>query len=155
VDGDNLVLFGGSAGANLALHAASKVDVAAVVAGEPATLLMSGMYSAAGGLVGAVYKDFDRAYDAEAKKKTREIIGNLSCPVLMLHGGISQLNTLNKDYIMPEFASLKKPVENIDYPGNPHGFYWGSRTDLATLEKVVEDADRFFRKHLKVQPVAP
>ena len=152
VDGDSLVLFGGSAGGNLAIHAASKIDVAAVVAGEPATLLMSGMYSAAGGSVGSVYKDFNRAYNAEAKRKTREIIKNLSCTVLMLHGGISPLNTLNKEFIIPEFESLQKPIENINYPENPHGFYWGNDASLETLEKVVEDADAFFRKHIRVQP---
>ena len=154
VDGDSLVLFGGSAGGNLAIHAASKIDVAAVVAGEPATLLMSGMYSEAGGSVGPVYEDFNRAYNAEVKKKTREIIKNLSCPVLMLHGGISPLNTLNKEFLIPEFESLQKPIENIDYLKNPHGFYWGNDTSLETLEKVVEDADNFFRKHIRVQPEA-
>lgn len=152
VDDDSLVLFGGSAGGNLAIHAASKIDVAAVVAGEPATLLMSGMYSESGGSVGSVYKNFNRAYNAEAKKKTREIIKNLSCPVLMLHGGISPLNTLNKEFIIPEFESLQKPIENIDYLKNTHGFYWGNDASLATLEKVVEDADAFFRKHIRVQP---
>jgi acetyl esterase/lipase len=152
VDSNSLVLFGGSAGGNLAIHAASKIDVAAVVAGEPATLLMSGMYSVAGGSVGPVYKDFIGAYDTEAKRKTREIIKNLSCPVLMLHGGISQLNTLNKEFIIPEFESLDKPVKNIDYLENLYGFYWGTDTAVETLEKVVEDADKFFRKHLRVQP---
>lgn len=152
VDDESLVLFGGSAGGNLAIHTVSKIDVAAVVAGEPATLLMSGMYSAAGGSVGSVYKDFNRAYNAEAKRKTREIIKNLSCPVLMLHGGISPLNTLNKEFIIPEFGSLQKPIENIDYLKNTHGFYWGNDASLETLEKVVEDADAFFRKHIRVQP---
>ncbi|MFK5921100.1 MAG: hypothetical protein QM496_02910 [Verrucomicrobiota bacterium] len=152
VDKNSFILYGGSAGANLAIHAASLTDVTAIVAGEPATLLMTGMYSKAGGSTGAVYKDFKKAYDSEAQKITQTIIKNLNCPVLMLHGGISQLNTLNKDYIIPEFKAANKTYINIDYPNNPHGFYWGNGTDLKTLEKVIEDSDQFIRKQIKTQP---
>jgi hypothetical protein len=60
---------------------------------------------------------------------------------------------INHDIIIPEMQAAKKPLEVIEYPGQPHSFYWGFGGDPAAGEKFFNDAQAFLKKYVKSQPV--
>ena len=153
VDGESVVVFGGSGGGSLALELAASTRLAAIVCGEPATLLFCGMLE--DGEFGKrmeVLADPHKHYTAERQARTREKIKHISCPVLILHGDQHALKKLNGEIFLPELKAAGVDVEYKVYPGNPHGFYWGSGTDEKTVDQFLADVDAFLARRLKTPP---
>ena len=164
VDPTSVTLYGGSGGGTLALEVASATELAAIVAGEPATIIYMGMFTKEHVITNAdgrpsgdkrmevMNADARSLYTPELRKFTRRKIEGIKCPVLILHGDRHPLKKFNFDVLIPEMKALGKPVELIVYPGENHGFYWGRSGNPAMPLKANRDADAFFRKHIKAKP---
>ena len=92
-------------------------------------------------------------YTPELQQFTQAKVKQIHCPVLILHGDIHPLKVINQEIIVPELKAANKPVVYIEYPGQPHAFWWGSQ-DAAVGQKVFDDSMRFLKPTLKTQPVA-
>jgi acetyl esterase/lipase len=157
VDPSSVAVLGGSGGGSLALELAGETDLCGIVAGEPATVNFTGMMVKGVARQGATLQDMMRDpqkyYTPELQKFTQAKIKQIHCPVLMVHGDIHPLKTLNRDIIVPELKAAGKSVEYIEYAGMPHGFWWGAY-DGVVGQQVFDDAMRFLKPTLKTQPVA-
>lgn len=165
VDDQSLALYGGSGGGTLALEVASvSDDLAAIVVGEPATIIYMHMFTrehivfdSQGRPTGdrrwdVMNLDARAQYTAEIRKITRRKLAGLSAPTLVLHGDVHALKEFNLGVFVPEMKLLGKPVEVGLYHGEPHGFYWGTGRDPAQALRATKDADAFLRKHLNSPP---
>jgi len=165
VDPDSVVLYGGSGGGTLALEVASVSDkVAAIAAGEPATIIYMGMFTKdhvvrdhSGKITGDRRWDVMNAdprvlYTDELKQYTRKKMAGIECPVLILHGDQHALKKFNFEVFVPELESLGKKVVVEKYPGEKHGFYWGHSKNPAMPLKANRDANAFFQKYIHVPP---
>ncbi|HEY2413330.1 MAG TPA: prolyl oligopeptidase family serine peptidase [Pirellulaceae bacterium] len=157
VDPNSVAIFGGSGGGSLALELAGETDLCAVVAGEPATVLFTG-------LMVQGMADRNQAFQQRMKEPkkhltpellqfTRAKIAKIHCPVLILHGDVHPLKIINREVIVPELKTANKSVEYIEYAGQPHAFWWGAM-DAAVGQKVFDDSMRFLTPNLKTQPIA-
>jgi len=157
VDPSSVAVLGGSGGGSLALELAGESDLCAIVAGEPASVLFTGLMVRGMSDRGAAFQDVMRNpkkyYTPELQKFTQAKIKQIHCPVLIVHGDIHPLKIINQEIIVPELKAANKPVEYIEYAGQPHAFWWGSQ-DGGVGQKVFDDAMRFLKPTLKTQPVA-
>ena len=157
VDPKSVAILGGSGGGSLALELAGETDLCAVVAGEPASVLFTGLMvrgmSDRGRAFQEVMRNPKEHLTPELQKFTRDKIGQIHCPVLIVHGDLHPLKIINKEVIVPELKAADKPVEYIEYAGQPHAFWWGNM-DAAVGQKVFDDAMRFLKPTLKTPPVA-
>jgi dipeptidyl aminopeptidase/acylaminoacyl peptidase len=157
VDPRSVAVLGGSGGGSLALELAGEADVCAIVAGEPASVLFTGLMVRGMSDRGPAFQDVMRNpkkyYTPELQKFTQAKIKQIHCPVLIVHGDVHPLKIINQEIIVPELKAANKPVEYIEYPGQPHAFWWGSQ-DAAVGQKVFDDSMRFLKPTLKTQPVA-
>jgi dipeptidyl aminopeptidase/acylaminoacyl peptidase len=157
VDPQSVAVLGGSGGGSLALELAGESDLCAIVAGEPASVLFTGLMVRGMGDRGSAFQDRMRNpkkyLTPELQQFTRAKIKQIHCPVLIVHGDIHALKIINQEIIVPELKAANKPVEYIAYAGQPHGFWWGA-ADGAVGQKVFDDAMRFLKPTLKTQPVA-
>jgi len=155
VDPRNVVVLGGSGGGSLALELAGEADLCAIVAGEPASVLFTGLMVRGMSDRGPAFQDVMRNpkkyYTPELQKFTQAKIKQIHCPVLIVHGDVHPLKIINQEIIVPELKAANKPVEYIEYPGQPHAFWWGSQ-DPAVGQKVFDDAMRFLKPTLNTQP---
>jgi len=152
VDGRRVVLYGGSGGGILAIVAASRTDVAGVIAGEPATVVplapAAGNGGAGPGGYRGVMADPHAVYVGDRREAMRAWMEGVGCPVLVLQGKPVGLHTVNSEILVPELRALGKQVTVADYPDATHGFYWGDTRAGATPELVdrfVGDALGFIR----------
>ena len=165
VDAESVALYGGSGGGTLALEVASASDdLAAIVAGEPATIIFAGLFTkdhivfdSNGAPTGdrrwdLMNQDAKALFTDETREFTRRKLSSLSTPALVLHGDVHALKHFNLGVFVPEMEALGKPVTVNLYPGEPHGFYWGVGRDPAQALKANRDADSFLRKHIRAQP---
>jgi len=156
VDPGSVAVLGGSGGGSLALELAGEADVCAVIAGEPASVLFTGLMVRGMSDRGPAFQDVMRNpkkhYTPELQKFTQAKIAQIHCPVLIVHGDIHPLKIINQEIIVPELKAANKPVEYIEYAGQPHAFWWGAM-DGAVGQKVFDDAMRFLKPNLKTQPV--
>ena len=155
IDPDKIILYGGSGGGILAIVTAAQVEVAAVVAGEPATVIaldpkMGEVASP------AVYQEImehpQSLYTGERKAEILAWMKNIGAPVLILQGNRTGLYQTNFEILIPEMKRLGKKIEYIEFPGLSHGFYWGTRktgATLGTVETVVAEADAFIQNAIK------
>lgn len=157
VDPKSVAVLGGSGGGSLALELAGETDLCAIVAGEPASVLFTGMMTSGMSDRGPAFQEVMRNpkkyYTPELQKLTRAKIGQIHCPVLIVHGDVHPLKFINQEIVVPELKAANKPVEYIGYAGQPHAFWWGAM-DAAVGEKVFNDAMRFLKPNLGTQPVA-
>jgi dipeptidyl aminopeptidase/acylaminoacyl peptidase len=157
VDPDSVAIFGGSGGGSLALELAGETDLCAVIAGEPATVLFTGLMEKGMADRNQAFqqrmKEPKKHLTPEMQQFTRAKIAQIHCPVLILHGDIHALKIINREYIVPELKAANKSVEYIEYAGQPHAFWWGAM-DAAVGQKVFDDSMRFLTPNLKTQPVA-
>src|SRR4051812_34037460 len=157
VDPKSVAALGGSGGGSLAMELAGESDLCAIVAGEPASVLFTGLMVRGMSDRGAAFQDVMRNpkkyYTPELQKFTQAKIKQIHCPVLIVHGDIHPLKIINQEIIVPELNAANKPVEYIEYAGQPHAFWWGSQ-DGGVGQKVFDDAMRFLKPTLKTQPVA-
>jgi dipeptidyl aminopeptidase/acylaminoacyl peptidase len=129
VDGQSVVVFGASGGGRLALELAglgARTGLAAIVCGEPATTLYAEMYPE--GMKGPnmnVSRNHQKYYGEKNSGILDEKVGRLSCPVLIVHSDVHQINDVNNEYLIPKIRAQGKDLETILYPGLDHGFYWG------------------------------
>ena len=155
VDPKSVAVFGGSGGGSLGLELAGETDLCAVVAGEPASVLFTGLMVRGMSDRGPAFQDVMRNpkkyYTPELQKFTRAKVAQIHCPVLIVHGDIHPLKIINQEIVVPELKAAGKPVEYIEYAGQPHAFWWGM-IDPAVGEKVFNDAMRFLKPHLRTQP---
>lgn len=163
VDSKSVVIWGDSGGGSLALELAGETQLCAIAAQEPATVLMTGMFSKTnvGSLAdgeearakgNAIMADPKKFYTPELQEFTRKKIHKISCPVFIAQGDKNPINKINNEIIIPELKKAGKEVEVILYPGENHGFAHGNGTPEAA-KKFFEDCDAFFKRHLVTQPV--
>lgn len=157
VDPNSVAVLGGSGGGSLALELAGETDLCAIVAGEPATVLFTGLMVRGMGDRGPAFQEAMRNpqkhLTPELMKFTQAKIKQIHCPVLIVHGDIHPLQAINTQIIVPELKAAGKMVEYIEYPGQPHGFWWGA-SDGPVGQKVFDESLRFIKPTLKTQPVA-
>lgn len=151
IDPRRIALFGGSGGGSIALELGGDPAVRAVVAGEPATVLYTGMlttgdYGPRLEIMAAPEKHLTPALRA----RTLEKLKTLRAPVLILHGDRHDLHKLNKPLFLPLMQEAGVQVEYREYPGYGHGFYfgggddrWGKGADEAVVQAVVRDVRAF------------
>ncbi len=165
VDEQSIALYGGSGGGTLALEVASVTDdLAAVVAGEPATIIYMGMFTMEhvdfgpnGRPAGDRRWDIMKArpqelYTPRIRAHTRKKLSGLSTPVLILHGDQHPLKHFNFELFIPEMEAMGKSVTLMKYPGALHGFYWGKGRIPALARKANEDAEAYLRQRLRTPP---
>ncbi len=155
VDPKSVVVMGGSGGGSLALEIAGETSVCAVAAGEPASVLLTGMMTAGMKQQTAAFQnmmaDPKSYYTPELQKFTREKIARVRCPIFIGHGDKHPINKINDEIVIPELRAAGKQVEVIAYPGQRHGFYNGNG-DPEAGDKFFHDAHSFFTRHLLTQP---
>ena len=163
VDPKSVVVWGDSGGGSLALEIAGETPVCAIVAQEPATVLFTGMFTkeslggkppftSSSGSSRTIMADPRKYYTPDLQTFTRDKIAKIQCPVFIAQGGVSAVNKINDDIIIPELKAAGKDVEAVLYPHEPHGFSKGVGTPEAAL-KFFEDTDAFLRKHLPTEPI--
>jgi dipeptidyl aminopeptidase/acylaminoacyl peptidase len=157
VDPQSVAVLGGSGGGSLALELAGETDLCAIVAGEPASVLFTGLMvrgmADRGPAFQEVMRNPKKHYTPDLQKFTRAKVAQIHCPVLIVHGDIHALKIINQEIVVPELKAANKPVEYIEYAGQPHGFWWGA-ADAVVGVKVFNDAMRFLKPNLKTQPAA-
>jgi acetyl esterase/lipase len=151
-----VAVLGGSGGGSLALELAGETDLCAIVAGEPASVLFTGLMVRGMSDRGPAFQDMMRNpkphYTPELQKFTQAKVNKIHCPVLIVHGDIHPLKIINQEIIVPELKAADKTVEYIEYAGQAHGFWWGA-ADGPVGQKVFDDAMRFIKPTLKTQLV--
>ena len=159
VDPRSVVVFGGSGGGSLALELASERPLAAVAAGEPASVLLTGLYSVENlgprdgwqAQGNSIMKDPLKWYSAECQERTRAKLAKIECPILIVHGDKHPINIVNERILVPELRSAGKRLKVILYPDQAHGFYYGRQTPEVGL-RCSDDCLAFFGEHVSTQP---
>lgn len=165
IDPKSIVVFGCSGGGDLALEIAAATDVAAIVPEEPASVLLTGIFNKEFPKSGERHTPADAApisadpkryYTAAHQEFTREKIGRIRCPILILQGDQQPINRFNAAVLIPELKAAGKDLEVITFAGEPHCFAFngsgpGTPRPAAAL-KAFQDADAFFRRHLPTKP---
>lgn len=134
------------------MELAGETTLAAIVAGEPATVLFTGMLSKESRDLDKIMEDPKSHYTAELQKRTREKIAKIECPILICQGDEHPINNVNNAVFIPELKQAGKDVTVITYPGQPHSFFFGSISTGDAGQKVFDDAHSFLKKHLPTQP---
>lgn len=153
VDPESVVIFGGSGGGSIALELAGEVAAApvAVVAGEPASVLFTGVMTAISNRESSM-TDFATLYTDERRGITEQKIEAISCPVLIHHGDTHPLKRINFELVFPAIQKAGKKIVIRKYPGEDHGFYWGNRTTKETVDQVVKSSIEFIEPLMKSKP---
>lgn len=154
VDPKKIALYGGSGGGSIALELAGDPQVCAIVAGEPATVLYTGMLTTGDyGPRLEMMANPEKFFTPEIRANTLEKLKSIRVPVLILHGDKHDLIKLNKPIFLPLMQEVGIAVKYGEYPGYGHGFYfgggedrWGKGADQAVVEKVVSDVHEFLQQ---------
>ena len=157
IDPKSVVIFGHSGGGS-ALELAGETELAAIVAGEPASIMFTGMYNKQTRRRPEQAKLMDdpkKYYTPELQKFTREKIARITCPVLIVHGDQHPINTINDEIIIPELKAAGKTVEVILYPGQPHLFVFAQEGSPEAALKCFEDSTAFIARYVatKAKPI--
>jgi len=158
VDPKRIALYGGSGGGSIAMELAGDPEVSAIVAGEPATVLYTGMLTTGDyGPRLEMMASPEKFFTPELRAKTAEKLKSIRVPVLILHGDKHDLIKLNKPLFLPLMHKVGVDVKFLEYPGYGHGFYfgggedrWGKGADEAVVEKVVSDVHNFLAQAMKL-----
>jgi acetyl esterase/lipase len=156
MDGRRIALFGGSGGGSIALELGGDPTVRVVVAGEPATVLYTGMLTTGDyGQRLAIMANPERHFTAELRQRALEKLKLLRAPVLILHSDQHDLRKLNGPIFVPLMREAGVRVEYREYPGYGHGFYfgggddrWGKGADDQVVGEVVRDVRAFLDKEM-------
>ena len=165
VDANRIALYGGSGGGNIALELGSDPLVHAVVAGEPATVLYTGMLTTGDyGPRLEIMASPEQYLTAELRERTLEKLQSLRSPVLILHSDQHDLHKLNGPLFVPLMKQAGVKVDYREYPGFGHGFYfgggddrWGKGADEQVVKQVIRDVQAFLEqdKHLNKPQTEP
>jgi acetyl esterase/lipase len=146
IDPRRIALYGGSGGGSIALELGGDAEVHAVIAGEPATVLYTGMLTTGDyGPRLEMMASPERFFTPELSERTKAKLATLRSPVLILHSDQHDLRRLNGPIIVPLMKDAGVRVEYREYPGYGHGFYFGGGDDRwgkGADEKVVGDVVR-------------
>lgn len=178
VDRQSIVVAGCSGGGDLALQVAARTNVCAVVAEEPATVLMSGVFNNTVPKKGERYTSEDatfmledgrRYYTPEFQRAFRAKLATITAPIFIVQGDTDRkdapINRFNADILLPELRASGKPFDVQIYPGQGHCFCSASGAPrpggqsapaswpVAAL-KAFQDIDAFCRRHVRTAPVA-
>lgn len=155
VEPKSVGVLGHSGGGSLALEVAGEADLCAIVAGEPASILFTGMYNRETRRREQrdnLMAEPKRYYTPQLQAFTREKIKRIACPVLIVQGDQHPINRINDEIVVPELRAAAKAVEVIVYPGQPHNFVFGQQGSSAAILKCYNDSVAFFKKHVSTQP---
>jgi dipeptidyl aminopeptidase/acylaminoacyl peptidase len=176
VDGNSIVVFGCSGGGDLALQVPARTKVCAVVAEEPASILMAGMLNNRVPKKGERYTPEDgfsmmdnakQHYTPEFQEILRAAVAKIDCPMLIIQGDPDRrepaINKFNAEVLIPALRAAGKTVEVRSYAGQGHCFCAGSgvprRTGLPAPASAppaalaaFKEIDSFYRKHLPLKP---
>src|SRR5688572_24993390 len=83
VDPKSIVVFGNSGGSSFALDLATETEICAIGAGEPASVLFTGMFSRENRDLKQIMEEPKRFYTPELQKRTREKVEKINCPILI------------------------------------------------------------------------
>ncbi|MEM7600290.1 MAG: alpha/beta hydrolase [Verrucomicrobiota bacterium] len=153
VDPESVIIFGTSGGGSIALElAANESDsFPAVIIGEPASILFTGMMTDLS-MREKSMRDYASLYTAERKTRTEEKISRISSPLLIHHGDVHPLRKINFEILFPAIEAAGKSLLVKTYPGEDHGFYWGNRTTEKTVEAVVQSTLDFVETRINTRP---
>ncbi|MCX7013244.1 MAG: prolyl oligopeptidase family serine peptidase [Candidatus Sumerlaeota bacterium] len=149
VDSKNVFLFGGSGGGSIALDVAGAIPLRGIICGEPATILYTGILT-----TGDRESRQDpmqnplKYFTDELQKTTLYKLSSIRCPVLILHGDVHALKTLNLEILPPMMKKAGVDVKIKVFPGSPHGFYFNS--PQVTVDQVIKDILEFTTPLLSV-----
>lgn len=157
IDSRRIVLFGGSGGGSIALELASDMIVSAVVAGEPATVLYTGMLTTSDYSQRLeVMKHPEDYFTEDLRNATLKKLREIRVPLLILHSDQHDLVKLNKPIFLPLMKEAGIDVRYREYPGYGHGFYfgagndrWGKGATKELVDAIVADVDSFLTNVLK------
>jgi acetyl esterase/lipase len=159
VDSKSVVVWGVSGGGSFALELAAETQVCAIAIEEPAAGMISGIFTKEtwaklgdkppfmGKSLWPILGKPERFITAAAKKRTRDKVLKVSCPVFYAHSDQVMFNKLNDLVLVPELKKMKPKLEMKLYPKLHHTF--STRHD-----PFFTDCDAFFKRFLKTQPTA-
>jgi len=159
VDSGSVVVWGVSGGGSLALELAGQTELCAIAIEEPATGMISGIFTKdawaklgdkppfMGKSLWPILGEPERFITDAAKKQTHEKVSKVACPVFYAHSDQVVLNKLNDLVLVPELKKMKPKLEMKLYPKLNHTF-------STKHEPFFTDCNAFFKKHLKRQPTA-
>jgi acetyl esterase/lipase len=183
VDRQSIVVGGCSGGGDLALEVASRTRVCAVVAEEPATVLMTGVFNNSVPRRSERYtpedgffllEDGRRYYTAELQKAFRAKLATLDAPIMIVQGDVGEgpidldgpgRNRFNAEVLIPELRATGKRFDVKSYHGQAHCFCSASGAPRpggrsapaswpAAALRAFEDIDAFCRRHVATKPRA-
>ena len=183
VDRQSIVVGGCSGGGDLALQVAARTSVCAVVAEEPAIVLMSGVFNNSVAKRGERYtpedafflmEDGRRYYTAELQKSFRAKLAKLNAPILIVQGDVGEgpidvdgpgRNRFNADVLIPELRATRRQFDVKIYHEQAHCFCSASGQPRpgglaapaswpAAALRAFQDIDAFCRRHVRTQPKA-
>jgi acetyl esterase/lipase/S-formylglutathione hydrolase FrmB len=163
IDGQRIALFGGSGGGSIALELGDDPAVRAIIAGEPATVLYTGMLTTGDYATRLEIMAAPEKYlTPDLRARTLEKLKNLRAPVLILHGDRHDLHKLNAPLFVPLMKEAEVRVEYREYPGYGHGFYfgggddrWGKGADDKVVAEVVREVRAFLEKEIPADDRPP
>ena len=154
IDEGSVVLYGGSGGGSIALDMAARARPAAVVAGEPATLLFTGMLTTGDyGPRLAMMADPQAHFTDDHRKRTLVKLKRIKAPLLILHGDQHDLRIMNLEIFQPLLREAGLRYQFRIYSQMRHGFYMGHMAPESIVEEVVNDSARFAVDKVKTKPV--
>ncbi len=154
VDSNSVVVWGQSGGGSFALELAGATQLCAIAVGEPASGLLSGIFAKetlsgkppfGGEHVRPIRDDPEKFITDAARKRTRDKVLKISCPVFYAHSDTVSTNKLQDLLLVPELKKMKPDLKIKRYPELPHTF-------STRHEPFFTDCDAFFKKYLKTQP---
>ena len=183
VDRQSIVVGGCSGGGDLALQVAARTSVCAVVAEEPAIVLMSGIFNNSVPKRGERYtpedafflmEDGRRYYTAELQKSFRAKLAKLDAPILIVQGDVGEgpiagdgpgRNRFNADVLIPELRATRRQFDVKIYHEQAHCFCSASGAPRpggaaapaswpAAASEAFRDIDAFCRRHVRTKPKA-
>jgi dienelactone hydrolase/tetratricopeptide (TPR) repeat protein len=159
VDSRSVVVWGVSGGGSLALELAGETELCAIAIEEPATGMISGIFTKEawaklgekppfmGNSLRPILGEPERFITDAARKQTHDKVMKVSCPVFYAHSDQVIFNKLNDLVLVPELKKMKPKLEMKQYPKLYHTF-------STKHEPFFTDCDAFFKKHLKTRPTA-
>ncbi len=165
VDPKSVVVYGCSAGGDLALEVGRKRNIAAIAAEEPGVIFFSGMLSRKVPKKGEKYEVPDivpvfqnphKFYTAELRKRIQTKISEIRCPIFISQGDKmllkdAELHTAIDEILIPELKAGGKELKTKIYQDVPHCGL-GLRTYKEAGLEFFSEMDQFFRQYLPTQP---
>jgi dipeptidyl aminopeptidase/acylaminoacyl peptidase len=159
IDPHSVFVFGGSGGGSLALELAGETKLAAIAAGEPASVLLSGILTkdTLPQLQALMADPLKYCDNDRVRSFTRAKIDKIGCPVLVVQSDVHAINKINNVFVLPMLKEAGKAVQICYVPGVRHGFYFALPENPQAAVAAFDAVDAFFRGHSRTppKPIAP